>query len=177
LLGLLAALLAISLRDSHPWDYPSPWLHLGGTARIGTSLLLGLLLAIAVVASTRVAVSRWRWAQRLRADLTPVARNLSPSGGIVLAVLSSIGEELFFRGLLAPMLGVVGQAALFGLAHQVRGQSRWVWVAWASAVGLALGLIFVLTGSLAGPLLSHALINAINLRLLRTDGSSPPRKR
>lgn len=177
LLGLLGALLAVALRDTHPWEYPGAWLRLGSTARIATSLVLGLLLAIAVVSSTRVAVRRWRWAQRLYTELQPVARSLTPSGVVALAVLSSAGEELFFRGLLAPLLGVIGQAVLFGLAHQLRGPSRWVWVAWATAVGLALGAIFALTGSLTGPLLAHALINATNLRFLRADRASPPRKR
>jgi membrane protease YdiL (CAAX protease family) len=35
-------------------------------------------------------------------------------------------------------------------------------------VGLALGAMFQLTGSLAGPLAAHALINALNLSFLRS---------
>ena len=66
-----------------------------------------------------------------------------------------------------PWLGVLPAAAIFGLAHQIRGPSRWVWVGWASAVGLGLGALFAATGSLLGPFLAHALVNAVNLSFLR----------
>ena len=78
-----------------------------------------------------------------------------------------LGEELLFRGLLVPTAGVWLAAALFGLAHQIKGPSRWVWAGWATAVGLLLGSIFALTGSLVGPLLAHAIVNAANLTYLR----------
>ena len=76
---------------------------------------------------------------------------------VTAAILAPIGEELFFRGFLTPYLGgIVVQAALFGLAHQVSGPSRWVWVAWASLVGLCFGAIFALTGSLEDDDAAHA---------------------
>jgi membrane protease YdiL (CAAX protease family) len=49
----------------------------------------------------------------------------------------------------------------------MKGPSRWVWAGWATVVGLMLGAIFALTGSLVGPLLAHAVINAANLAYLR----------
>ena len=73
----------------------------------------------------------------------------------------------FFRGLLVPIVGVVPPALLFGLVHQMKGPSRWVWAGWATVVGLMLGAVFALTGSLVGPLLAHAVINAANLAYLR----------
>ena len=85
----------------------------------------------------------------------------------LLAGLSSLGEEVLFRGLMTPTLGVLGSSVLFGLLHQVRGPSRWVWIIWATAVGLVLGTIFAATGSLVGPLLAHAVVNAVNLGYLR----------
>jgi hypothetical protein len=42
-------------------------------------------------------------------------------------------------------------------------------------VGLALGAIFALTGSLLGAILAHALINAINLAYLKSHDTAPPR--
>jgi membrane protease YdiL (CAAX protease family) len=73
-------------------------------------------------------------------------------------------------------VGLVPQALLFGVAHaQLSGPSRWVWVAWASVVGLALGAMFELTGSLLGPMLAHGLINGLNLVYLKTHDTSPPR--
>jgi membrane protease YdiL (CAAX protease family) len=102
-----------------------------------------------------------------------VARGLSPTSIVVLALLSALGEELLFRGLLAPLIGLVPQALLFGVAHQIPGSSRWVWIAWATAVGLALGALFQLSGSLLGPILAHALINALNLSYLKAHDPAP----
>jgi membrane protease YdiL (CAAX protease family) len=141
--------------------------------RFGSSFLLGVALATVLVVSTRIAVQRWNWARKLHADLRPVAQRLTTPSVITIAVLSSVGEEMFFRGLLTPALGIVAQAALFGLAHQVSGPSRWVWVGWAAVVGLAFGALFTLTGSLVGPITAHALVNGYNLVFLRDHDFTP----
>jgi membrane protease YdiL (CAAX protease family) len=134
-------------------------------------------VAAVVIVGTRVAVAHARWAQQLHAELRPVAAGMSGSIVLVVAMASSAGEEILFRSLLMPWLGVWVQAVIFGLLHQTRGRSRWAWMAWATLIGLAFGWIFRLTGSLAGPLVSHFLINAVNLRYLRatlgqTDGGT-----
>jgi membrane protease YdiL (CAAX protease family) len=131
------------------------------------SSTLGLALASAAIVTTRVLVSRRAWARRLHAELRPVALGLSSSHILLLAGLSSLGEELLFRGLLVPWIGVPASALLFGVAHQIRGPSRWVWIAWATVVGAMLGSIFALTGSLVGSVIAHALINGVNLAFLR----------
>jgi CAAX protease family protein len=177
LLGSLASALAIALRDGSPFAHPEPWLNLEEPVRLGSSLLLGLALAAVLVVTTRIAVQRWNWARQLHADLRPVARNLTLPSVVLIAILSSLGEELFFRGFLTPFVGVVAQAALFGVAHQVSGPSRWVWVTWASLVGLCLGAIFALTGSLVGPLAAHAIVNAYNLTFLRDHDPAPKGRR
>jgi hypothetical protein len=167
LLASLATALALALREGAPWIHPSPWMPWSGTTGILTSALLGIALATILVATTRLAVTRFAWARRLHGELRPAARDLSVGQIFIIAGLSSLGEELLFRGLLTPTLGVVGSAVLFGLLHQMRGPSRWVWTGWATAVGLSLGAIFALTGSLVGPLLAHAVVNAVNLGYLR----------
>lgn len=177
LLGSVAFALAVGLRDGSPFTHPAPWLALDGSVRLGSSALLGVALAVVVVASTRIAVGRWRWAVRLHAELRPVARNLTSASVVTIAVFSGFGEELFFRGFLTPLVGVLAQSALFGLAHQIRGPSRWIWVAWAMLVGLPLGAIFALTGSIVGPIVAHALINGYNLAFLRNHDPSAGARR
>ncbi|WP_437936171.1 CPBP family intramembrane glutamic endopeptidase [Sorangium sp. So ce341] len=166
-LSALAISLALVVRDGWPWIHPSPWLSLPPLAALLTSAALGLALAAGVVAMTRVAVARFGWARRLHSELRPVALDLSLGQVLLLAGLSSLGEELLFRGLLTPLLGVALSALLFGLMHQMRGPSRWVWVGWAVGVGAGLGAIFAATGSLVGPFLAHAVVNAVNLSYLR----------
>jgi membrane protease YdiL (CAAX protease family) len=167
LLASLACGLAVALGGLLPLVHPSPWLALDEPVRSGSSLVLGLAFAVVTIAATRIAVVRWAWVRRLHLELRPIAKGLGSPTLVTVAVLSSIGEELFFRGFLLPLLGVVAQAAVFGLAHQMRGKSRWAWVGWATLVGLCLGAIFALTGSLLGPLVAHALINGYNLAFLR----------
>jgi membrane protease YdiL (CAAX protease family) len=164
LLASLAIALALALRDGMPWAHPTPWLQLDLLPALGLSAGLGLALACVVVTGTRFTVARFAWAQRLHHELRPVAQGLTLARIVVIALFSSLGEELLFRGLLQPWIGLLLSSLLFGLAHQVPGRSRWVW---AFVVGLAFGVIFELTGSLVGALVAHAVINAVNLLYLR----------
>lgn len=165
-LAVLATALAFVFRGA-PWSHPRPWVQLSPSHALGVSAALGVAFAGVIIALTRVTVTYFRWARRLHQELRPVARELSAGQILLLAGLSSLGEELLFRGLLVPTIGVAISAILFGLAHQMKGPSRWVWTAWAALVGGGLGAIFALTGSLVGPLLAHAIVNAVNLGYLR----------
>lgn len=170
--------LAVGQAFDRGWllSYPTPWLPLSGAEAHTFGLLLGGVFAAAVVFGTRVLVETTRWAKALHRDLRPMTEGLDVTGILVIAALSALAEELVFRGLLQPWLGLVPQALVFGVAHaQLSGPSRWVWVAWASVVGLAFGAIFALTGSLLGALVAHALINAINLAYLKSHDTLPPR--
>jgi membrane protease YdiL (CAAX protease family) len=167
LLAALATALTLAFRDGAPWTHPEPWLAEPPGVALASSALLGLAVAVAIIAFTRVTVKRFVWAQRLHAELRPVARDFTVGQILVVAGFSSLGEELLFRGLLVPTVGVALSALLFGLAHQIKGPSRWIWAGWATAVGLMLGAVFALTGSLVGPLLAHAIVNAANLTYLR----------
>jgi membrane protease YdiL (CAAX protease family) len=157
-------------------SYDAPWLPLSGVEAHAFSLVLGGVFAAVVVLGTRVLVENAAWAKQLHHDLKPMTGGLDGTGMFVIAALSALAEELVFRGLLMPWLGVLPQALLFGVVHaQLSGPSRWVWVAWASVVGLALGCIFALSGSLLGPMLAHALINGLNLAYLKSHDTVPPR--
>ncbi len=168
LLGILALVLVDLWRGQSAFLYPDPWLELGPAARHVYSLLWGVAFGGLVAFSTRLAVTRFSWARELHSALRPYASGMSVSSILVMAALSAFGEEMLFRGLLQPCVGIVAQSLIFGAAHQIRGQSRWVWVTWATVVGLAFGGIFQLTGSLLGPLVAHALVNALNLSYLKS---------
>src|SRR5262245_18958418 len=98
LLAILATALVLALRDGVPWVHPSPWVQWSSTVGLITSAVLGILLASVVIAMTRIAVSCYRWARRLHIELRPVARDLSLAQILLVAGLSSLGEELLFRG-------------------------------------------------------------------------------
>jgi membrane protease YdiL (CAAX protease family) len=177
--GLIAmGALALGQAFDLGWlvTYRGPWLPLERAEAHGFSAVLGAAFAAAVVVGTRVLVQNVGWAKNLHRDLRPMTLRLDGTGIAVIAALSALAEELVFRGLLMPWLGLVPQALLFGVVHaQLSGPSRWVWVAWASVVGLALGAIFAVSGSLLGPMLAHALINGLNLLYLKSHDTAPPR--
>ena len=175
-LGVASAAVALVWRTGSPFVHPAPILALGAPTSHLYSVLLGAVLGAAIVMSTRISVARFEWARRLHRELRPVARAMSGTGIVALALLSALGEELLFRGLLQPWIGIVPQAILFGLLHQVRGSSRWVWVVWAIVVGVVLGAIYSVTGSLAGPIVAHALVNGLNLAYLKAHDPEPQRR-
>jgi uncharacterized protein len=152
------------------------WLGARGAASWLVSLGLGLLLGATTIAATPVMVRRWRWARALHLSLRPAVHRAGNGALLGVAVASALGEELLFRGLLVPIVGVVVSSVAFGALHQIRGRARWAWMGWAILMGLLLGGIFALTGSLAGPLLAHALTNHANLRFLRDNDPEPPRR-
>ena len=172
----IALLVAGLAQNRAAWVYPEPWFRLPALQSHGYSLALGVGLGLLVVFVTRRLVERFLWAQELARALRPFASGLSGAGILVVALLSSVGEELLFRGLLQPWLGVLGQALLFGFLHQLRGPGRWPWVAWASIVGFLFGAVFSLTGSLLGPICAHALINGLNLIYLQNHNPEYPRR-
>ncbi len=152
------------------------WLELPEWAGHLTSLAGSLLVVTATIRATRVFVARWGWAKTLHADLRPTIRDAGDRTLLVLGVSSGVAEELFFRGLLAPILGLLLSSIAFGALHRLRGPTGWVWAAWAGVMGLIFGALFLTTGSLIGPILAHATINVLNLRFLR-DTDVEPRKR
>jgi membrane protease YdiL (CAAX protease family) len=175
LIAISALALAHGFERGSLLTYQGPWLPLEGVEAHAFSLVLGGTFAAAVIVGTRVLVQNAGWAKNLHRDLRPMTVGLDGTGIVLIAAMSAMAEELVFRGLLLPWLGVLPQALIFGVVHaQLSGPSRWVWVAWASLVGLALGAMFALTGSLLGPMLSHALINGVNLAYLKSHDTSPP---
>jgi membrane protease YdiL (CAAX protease family) len=169
--------IALLWRDSSPFVFSDPWLVLPGITSHVYSAGIGLAFGGLVAFSTRVFVTRFAWARNLHRELRPVARDLSGWGIVAVALFSALGEELWFRGLLQVWVGLWLQALAFGIVHsQLRGPSRWAWVIWAMFMGLAFGAIFELTGSLVGPILAHALINALNLSYLKSHDPEPRRR-
>jgi hypothetical protein len=165
LLGALGVALALAL-DMNPLA-TGAWLAFPPGAGPVFSALLGATLALAAIAATRMLVARREWARALHAELRPSVHGVADGTLALLALASAAGEELFFRGLLTPLLGVVLSSLAFGVLHQVRGRARWAWAIWAFVMGLGFAAIFRMTGSLVGSVLAHFVVNLVNLRFLR----------
>ncbi len=167
----LAAYFASAALGRDPFSFASPtaggWLGMRGAASVLSSAGAGVCLGAVTLGVTREVVRRASWGRALHEALRPSVGRASNATLLTLALASALGEELLFRGLLVPLLGIVLSALLFGALHQVRGPGRWAWIASATVMGLLFGVLFAATGSLAGPIAAHAMINAANLRFLR----------
>ncbi len=149
------------------WTLETPWLAAPYPERLAISLGLGLALALTVVAITPVLVERTRWARALHAQLEEVVAPLSSAEITWLALASGFAEELFFRGAMQPVLGLMATSLIFGAVH-VGPKPVWLaWTTWAFVMGLVLGLLFELTGVLWGPILAHVWINQRNMTYIR----------
>jgi membrane protease YdiL (CAAX protease family) len=176
ILTLVAGALALAWQWRSPFVHPEPWLALDPLASHVYSVLVGLAFGALLVVLTPTMVRHLSWAKKLHGDLRPIARGMSEGAVALVGPTSALVEELVFRGLLQPWIGLVPQAAIFGLMHYIPGRSRWVWVVWAALAGLLFGAMFQLTGSLAGPIAAHALINWLNLRYLRRHDPNQPKR-
>ena len=134
--------------------------------RLALSPIIGLVVGLAVVFLSRLAVHRFDWARRLHNDFRGILGPLSAREILVLAVASSVGEELLFRGALQPIAGVWLQALVFALLHIGPGWRFLPWTASAFVLGLVFGWLFEVTGDLGGPIVAHFAINYINLHFI-----------
>ena len=84
---------------------------------------------------------------------------------VLLSVMSGVGEEVFFRGVLQPVLGIVATSLLFGALHVGPDRRYLVWTLWAVGAGFLFGALYEWTGGLLAPATAHVLHNAATLLL------------
>jgi membrane protease YdiL (CAAX protease family) len=93
---------------------------------------------------------------------------------LLLNLLVSLSEEVFFRGFLLRIIGVIPQAIVFGVMHYI-GYASLLEVAYALSIGLLLGFAYKLyLPNLLFPLTFHFLANAFSLLLTRKSASEGP---
>lgn len=137
-----------------------------GLGPVLEQLTLGLGVGLAIIGASNL-LTRWTgWGRSFERVVRELFGPLAWSDCFFLALLSSLGEELFFRGALQPLLGLYPTSALFALAHWPRDRSLLPWTLMAGVLGLGFGLMVERSGQLAGPVAAHFLVNFVNLRLL-----------
>lgn len=167
-MGLLAA-AGMAWSETIPWAWhPRPPLIVGGLAQLA-SFLSGLAIAGVTIAVTPALQRHAPWARNLSDLVRQTFEGCTGRDVLMVALASGIGEELFFRGLLQPQIGLLLSSIVFGAVH-IGGRRLWPWAVFAAAIGLVLGLLFEAFGTLLGPVVAHATINGVNLhRILREE--------
>lgn len=103
--------------------------------------------------------------------LRPLFAQTTVAEMALISVLAGIGEELFFRGLVqggiagwigepyGPIAGLGAASLVFGLVHPI----NWAYVVLATAMGLVLGGIWIFSGNLLAPMITHGLYDFLAL--------------
>ncbi len=128
--------------------------------------LCGVAVALVIVFLTRLAVHQFEWARHLHRSFRGLLGNLHARDIFILAIASSVGEELLFRGALMPWLGIWGSSAVFALLHIGPGIHYLPWTFSAFVIGLLFGGLTLLTGDLGAPIAAHFLVNYLNLNYI-----------
>ena len=131
------------------------------------ALLLSLALAVGITLCSGIIYRLWPAYQR-SADyyLELVIKPLMWTDIIWLGLLPGLSEELLFRGVMLPALGlnlaaVFISSILFGVLH-LSGNGQWPYVVWATIIGFALGYCALVTGNLVVPVVAHIITNLVS---------------
>ncbi|GAB4364699.1 MAG: CPBP family intramembrane metalloprotease [Elainellaceae cyanobacterium] len=163
-MGVTAVVLLIAARlwllfDSSANLLPLTW--------SGLDLLWGIGLGVAITLSSSVVYRLWAdYRQSADFYLELVIKPLALPDLIWLGLLPGMSEELLFRGVMLPALGLtwfgLGISSLcFGVLH-FSGTQHWSYVAWATVIGLVLGFSAIETGNLLVPIAAHITTNLIS---------------
>ena len=132
-----------------------------------SALLQSVALAAAITLGSSIIYRLWADYRR-SADiyLELVIKPLEWTDLIWLGLLPGLSEELLFRGVMLPALGlnlvaVFVSSVLFGVLH-LSGNGQWPYVVWATIVGFALGYCALITGNLVVPVVAHIITNLVS---------------
>jgi uncharacterized protein len=85
---------------------------------------------------------------------------------LLISLLAGLGEELLFRGVLQPIIGLPLASLVFGAVH-VGGRGFVGYGVWAACIGALFGWLMVVTGGLLAPIVAHAVYDALALAYVR----------
>lgn len=148
-------------------DLPLP----SGEPAVGT--LCGVVAAV-LLGAVNLALLRARWSQWpgdalrhvCRVIVRPLFEHVTVWQIVVVSVLAGLGEELLFRGVLQPLVGLPAASLIFGAVH-VGGRGFIGYGAWAACIGALFGWLMVATGGLLAPIVAHAVYDALALAYVR----------
>ncbi len=148
------------------------WLYLGDLQLrplVLTVEALGLGIAIGLGLTGLSSIVYAAWATyRESADfyLAMVLKPLAIPDLIWLGLLPGLSEELLFRGVMLPALGldpigILLSSLCFGVLHMTNVQ-QWPYAVWATLVGMILACTMVETGNLLIPIVAHITTNFVS---------------
>lgn len=130
-------------------------------------IAIGAGIGLSISAVSALVYRLWP-AYRRSADfyLAFVLAPLIPVDSIWLGLLPGLSEELLFRGVMLPAIGLDAtglaiSSLCFGVLH-MSSKGQWPYAIWASVVGLVLGGSALATGNLLVPVVAHVVTNFVS---------------
>jgi membrane protease YdiL (CAAX protease family) len=162
--GLLAAVscaIAWWGQDRSPFV-----LRAEGRWPLALSVGAGAGIGLAVVTLSSWADRRWTWAREMSSGFRAVLGTPGPGESGVLALSSSLGEELLFRGVLLHWMGPVLSTVVFAGMHVAPGRISWHWTLFAGLLGAGFAWLSLASGDLVAAVVAHLTVNYFNLLAL-----------
>jgi hypothetical protein len=165
-------LVAIAATALILWVVAKLWLRFGHFSLLTwhwreMDLLRGVGLGLSITFASGIVYRLWP-AYRKSADyyLDLVLKPLVLPDLIWLGLLPGLSEELLFRGVMLPALGlnitaVFLSSICFGALH-ISGSQQWPYMVWATTVGIVLGFSALATGNLLVPIVAHIVTNLLS---------------
>lgn len=123
---------------------------------------LGLLLGLGIMVLNIGVYYSWPpYRESANEYLSLVLKPLTPQDAIWVGLLPGLSEELFFRGIALPALGLLLSSLLFGVAHLLDWR-QWPYALWASGIGVLLGLAMLWSQNLLVPIVAHVTANILS---------------
>ena len=165
---LSAALIALSIAWAMLRDLPLSEQLLPTAGRVAAGVVAGAALWTTIPLLLRSTPMRRVW----HGVLLPFAATLGPRDVVLVALLSGFTEELFFRGVLLPEVGIVLSSVCFGALHALCA----TYLVWATVIGAGFSALALVGGSLVPPIVAHATYNLGALLILQRSArrASPP---
>nr|WP_228025297.1 CPBP family intramembrane glutamic endopeptidase [cf. Phormidesmis sp. LEGE 11477] len=131
------------------------------------ALGLGSALGLGISAVSALVYRLWpTYKKSADVYLDFVLAPLILSDSVWIGLLPGMSEELLFRGVMLPAIGLnavglVISSLCFGVLH-MSGREQWPYAVWASVVGLVLGGSVLATGNLLVPIVMHVVTNFVS---------------
>jgi membrane protease YdiL (CAAX protease family) len=123
---------------------------------------VGLVVGVGLVVASRFG-ERTGPGARAASVLAHHMGRVTWPGLLAVGCTSALGEELLFRGVLQPTLGLTVAAILFAAAHVPFREELWPWTVQALLHGLLFGVAYDRSDALVVPIVGHAVFNVVQL--------------
>jgi uncharacterized protein len=148
------------------------WIYIFGVIMVPVTwqpinLAIGLSLGMLITLGSHLIYELWAdYREAANSYLEMVLQPLEKVDLIWLGVLPGMSEELLFRGVALPGLGMdnfalITSSIVFGALHMA-SLKHWSYALWAVVVGLSLGAVTIATHSLLPAIAAHILTNSLS---------------